>query len=93
MEPLGSGLAGSVARLSRKALTAFGAAVREHPTTTDGFHTRTETMAALAHDFAGLIGAFHVTNSGSSKKERTLHLKRRAPLVQGQDGLRSVQPK
>jgi hypothetical protein len=55
------------AQLSREALAALGAAARQHVAATNCRHAMTEAMAALAHDFAGLVGAFHVKYSIASK--------------------------
>lgn len=48
-------LAGS----SRQALTALGTTTGEGAATADGLHTLAEAMAALAHEPARLIRAFH----------------------------------
>jgi len=48
--------------LSRKFLAALRPATGEDLAAILGLHARTETMAALAHELARLIGAFHGDN-------------------------------
>ena len=48
-----------MARLSGKALAAFGATGINDAASTDGGHTGTEAVTAFANDFAGLIRTFH----------------------------------
>jgi hypothetical protein len=45
--------------LGAQALAAFGAAGVQHTAATHGSHAGTETMAAFAHEVAGLIRSFH----------------------------------
>jgi hypothetical protein len=49
-----------MAALSRQALAALGATAGYDLAAADSGHTGTEAMAALAHELARLIGAFHV---------------------------------
>ena len=52
-----------LARSCRQAFAALGAAAGQHIAATDSGHAVTEAMAALAHNLARLVGAFHVTCS------------------------------
>jgi len=45
--------------LDGQALTAFGAASRDHSPTAAGFHTCEKTVRACAFDFRWLVRAFH----------------------------------
>ena len=49
----------SLKGLSRKLLAAAGTTTVQDLAAAGGGHARTETMAALAHEFARLIGALH----------------------------------
>jgi hypothetical protein len=50
---------GAFSALGGKALTSPGPATRQYPTAADSGHTGAEAMAALADEFARLIGALH----------------------------------
>jgi hypothetical protein len=49
--------------LGRQALAALATAIGDHAAATDGGHTSAKAMTAGAYQLAGLIGAFHGTNS------------------------------
>jgi len=53
----------------RQALAALGATARQHVTSADCGHPVAESVAALAHDLARLIGAFHVTTPSRSIRD------------------------
>jgi polysaccharide deacetylase 2 family uncharacterized protein YibQ len=49
------------AKLSRQFLAALRAAASQNLTATGSSHARAKTVAALAYQFAGLIGTFHIS--------------------------------
>ena len=57
-------------RSGRKALAALGAAARQNLDAASGLHALAEAVAALAHEAARLIGAFHVRNSVNQPPRR-----------------------
>lgn len=58
--------------LGRQALAAFGAAASQNLLTTGGKHALAEAVAALAHEAAGLISAFHATSPSNQKPPASL---------------------
>jgi hypothetical protein len=56
-------MSGEIRRSGRKALAALGAAAGENIAAANSRHARAETMAALADELRGLVGALHVLNS------------------------------
>ena len=48
--------------LSRKTLAALGATTRKYVAATDRRHAMAKAVPALAHEFARLVGAFHVVS-------------------------------
>jgi hypothetical protein len=62
-------------RSGRQALATASAATGEHQTAADGGGTGAETVAALAHDLGGLVGALH----GSSPPRRAASSSRVVP--------------